>query len=155
MENIPELSILVSFIIFLVLFFKKVYPFLIDRTDNYIENIKDKIEEANRLKKEAEIALDKAKQQRIMLEEEIKKYREQSKKRLNQLEFENEKYLKNLELRNNTLLDNQLKAEFEHQKQILLKKLSKLIIEKIEKESNKKILKRDFEFSKDDLQKLQ
>ncbi len=155
MENIPELSILVSFLVFLVLFFKKVYPFLIDGTDNYIENIKNKIEEANKLKKEAEIALYEAKKQRNMVEEEIKKYREQSKKRLAQLEFENEKYLKNLELHNNILLNNQLKAEFEHQKQILFKKLSELIIEKIEKESSKKILKKNFDFSKEDLQKLQ
>ncbi len=152
--NIAELSILGSFICFLILFFKKAYPFVISGIDGYINEVKSKVTEAEKLKEEAEIALKDAEAQKKRIEQELAEYKVKSEQRLALLESENNNYLKLLEERSKNALDKQLKMEFSRQKQQLFERLSDLVIKKITEKIKNEPVKNSVNFSEQDLNKL-
>lgn len=147
---IAEFSIAVSFVIFLIIFIRKVWPLIINGLDSYIKQEKDKIDTAAKLKSDAEKDLKLANKHRSETEVEIDKYREESKTRLAQLEESNALYLKEFKKKSEAQLKNQLKSETEKQKGILISQMADLITERL----SKNIREVESEISVDDLKKL-
>lgn len=147
---IAEFSIAVSFVIFLIIFIRKVWPLIINGLDSYIKQEKDKIDTAAKLKSDAEKDLKLANKHRSETEVEIDKYREESKARLAQLEESNALYLKEFKKKSEEQLKSQLKSETEKQKGILVSQMADLITERL----SKSIREVESEISVDDLKKL-
>ncbi len=152
--NIAELSIVVSFTCFLILFFKKAYPFVVDGIDSYIAEVRKKIDDAERLKSDAVSALAQAEKRRKETELEIEEYRKRSQARIEQLEQENKKYLELLEAKNAEALEKQLNVELAKQKQELINKLSDLVIAKLSDRIQKEQLSASINISQEDLSLL-
>ncbi len=147
---IAEFSIAVSFVIFLIIFIRKVWPLIISGLDSYIKQEKDKIDTAAKLKSDAEKNLKLANKHRSETEIEIDKYREESKTRLAQLEESNALYLKEFKKKSEEQLKSQLKSETEKQRGILISQMADLITERL----SKNIQEVEAEISVDDLKKL-
>lgn len=147
---IAEFSIAVSFVIFLIIFIRKVWPLIINGLDSYIKQEKDKIDTAAKLKSDAEKDLKLASKHRSETEVEIDKYREESKARLAQLEESNALYLKEFKKKSEEQLKSQLKSETEKQKGILISQMADLITERL----SRNIQEVEAEISVGDLKKL-
>lgn len=147
---IAEFSIAVSFVIFLIIFIRKVWPLIINGLDSYIKQEKDKIDTAAKLKSDAEKDLKLANKHRSETEVEIDKYREESKARLAKLEESNALYLKEFKKKSEAQLKSQLKSETEKQKGILISQMADLITERL----SKNVPEVEAEISVDDLKKL-
>ena len=149
---IAELSILVSFLCFVFLFIRKIYPVITDELDSYIEKVREQISSAEKLQKESEAVLKNANELSKSTKKELENYKKLSQEKLLRLEEENKIYLEELRKKSEAAMNVQLQAELSRQKKILTDKLSDLICEKLSeklKNQNEKI-----EFSKEDLKKL-
>lgn len=149
---IAELSILGSFLCFLVLFIKKVWPLLMNGLDSYIEKVRDQINSAEKLKEESTIALTRAGQISLNIQSEIESCKRKSEERIAQLEEENRLYIQSLREKAAQSLNAQLKAELAKQKEVLVDRLADLIVEKLSEKSED--LSGDVNFSEEDLRKL-
>lgn len=149
---VAELSILGSFLVFLVLFIKKVWPVLMSSLDAHIEKVKTQISSAERLREESAVALTRANQMSSNIQSEIEEYKKKSEERISQLEEENRLYIQSLREKATQSLNTQLKAELSRQKEILIDKLADLVVERL----SEKVKEQDLAliFSKEDLKKL-
>jgi len=149
---IAELSILGSFLCFLVLIFKKAWPLLMNGLDSHIEKVKNQIDSAEKLRKDSADALARANQVSLNIQNEIEDYRKKSKERIAQLEEENRQYIQTLKEKATQSLNAQLNAELSKQKEILVDKLADLIAERL----SEKVKDHSYDaiFSKEDLKKL-
>ncbi len=150
--TIAELSILGSFLCFLFLVFKKVWPLLLKSLDDHIEKVKNKINSAEKLREESTAALTRANLARANIQNEIESYKRGSEERISQLERENQIYLRALREKAALSLNAQLSAELSKQKEILVDRLSDLIIEKLSEKI--KDQSEEISFSKEDLKRL-
>lgn len=149
---IAELSILISFLCFLVIFIKKIYPVITGGLDSYIEKVKEQISSAEKLREDSEIALKKANQVSENTQREIEDYKKMSQAKLAQMEEDNRVYLENLRKKSEVLMNSRLQAELAKQKKILTDKLADLICERLSEKMKKQ--KGKVDFSKEDLKKL-
>ena len=150
--TIAELSILISFLCFLAIVVKKVWPLLINSLDAYIEKVKKQIDSAEKLREDSANALAQANRISSNIQEKVEEYRKKSERRVSQLEEENRRYLQMLKEKADQSLNTQLKAELSKQKGMLVDRLADLITEKLServKESSHEVV-----FSKEDLKKL-
>lgn len=149
---IAELSVLGSFLCFLALIIKKVWPLLVSRLDEHIEKVKNQIDSAEKLRENSANALNQANQINLNIQNEVEGYKKRSKERIAQLEEENRRYIQNLKEKAALSLSAQLNAELSKQKDMLVDKLADLIAkrlsEKVKDQSCEAI------FSKEDLKKL-
>ncbi|MBE6447558.1 MAG: hypothetical protein E7015_03715 [Alphaproteobacteria bacterium] len=152
--GVAEVSIVISFIGFLVLFAKKVYPLVVGGVDSYIAEVRSKIDEAERLKSEAEKALEEAERQKLKVASEIKMYQKKSRERIKELEQENEKYLKVLEMQSEASFDKFIQSEFARHKKELMGQLSDLVIQKLMERIEAEGLNGSLNVSSDDLKML-
>lgn len=150
--TIAELSILGSFLCFLFLVFKKVWPLLLKSLDDHIEKVKNKINSAEKLREESTAALTRANLARANIQNEIESYKRRSEERIFQLERENQLYLRALREKAALSLNAQLSAELSKQKEILVDRLSDLIVEKLSEKT--KVQSEEISFSKEDLKRL-
>lgn len=150
----PSVSIVISFLGFALIFAKKVYPMIIKKLDDHIDSVKQKIAEAEKLKDEARTALKNAYIRKDDIEKIVEENRKKSEERIENLRRENDALLQTLKQRYEDSLKTQLEAAFLKQKNILIDKLSDLLIEKLtEKMKNSKI-ESDTVITKEELQKL-
>lgn len=150
--TIAELSILGSFLCFLALFIKKVWPLLISSLDDHIEKVKNQINSAEKLKEESAVALSRANLNSANIQNEIEKYKKRSEERIAQLEKENLQRIRVLREEAALSLNAQLSAELSKQKEILVDKLADLITEKLASKMAGE--SGEINFSKEDLKKL-
>lgn len=154
MQISAEFTVAISFIIFSVVFVKWVYPMLISGLDGHIDEIKNKIKEAEKLKEEANIALKDAYAKKNQTEALIAEKQKIASERIQKLYENNERYLNELRVRQEATLKNQLESEFLKHRDLLISKLADLIVEKISlkvKIGEKEI---PSHFTKEDLTKL-
>ena len=149
---IAELSILGSFLCFLVLVIKKVWPLLMDGLDAHIEKVKQQIDSAEELREKSTAALTRANQTSSNVQNEVEYYKRRSEKRIAQLKEENQRHLRALQKKAIQSLDAQLKAELSKQKEMLLDKLADLIAERLSEKFEVQDCKSVF--SEKDLKKL-
>lgn len=149
---IAELSVLGSFLCFLALIIKKVWPLLVSRLDEHIEKVKNQIDFAEKLRENSANALNQANQVSLNIQDEVEGYKKRSKERIAQLEEENRRYIQNLKEKAALSLSAQLNAELSKQKDMLVDKLADLIAERL----SEKVKDQSCEaiFSKEDLKKL-
>jgi len=150
--TIAELSILISFLCFLVIVIKKVWPVLMSSLDSHIENVKNQINSAEKLREESAAALVRADKISSNIQNEVEEYKKKSEERIAQLEEENRLYIQALRDKATQSLDTQIKAELSKQKEFLVDRLADLIAEKLSEKS--KDLSGDVSFSEEDLKKL-
>ena len=81
----PQFWVAVSFILFIVAIFNPVRKILTSSLDAQIKDIKDKIDEVENLKKEAQKALDELKERETKVEKEIQQLNLESEKRISEL----------------------------------------------------------------------
>jgi F0F1-type ATP synthase membrane subunit b/b' len=150
----PELCIVISFVLFALIFAKKIYPAIIQKLDDHIEEVKNKIREAELLQEKASESLKEACAKRDDIQEIIRVNRLKSEEKIKKLQKENEELLKQLRKRHEASLKTQLDAEFIKQKNILIDRLADLILEKL----SEKVVNSECEIStsidKSDLRKL-
>lgn len=145
-----EFSVLVSFVIFFMLFAWKIYPLLVQNLDEYIESIRKKIHDVQSLQKRAEMSLNHAYGKQGQLESAIEDSRRRSEERIRHIHEENEKCIMALEKRHKEQLQAQLESELIRQRDLLIERLSDVIIDKLEDKmkdakSLPKINKKDLE----------
>ena len=150
----PSISIVISFLGFAWIFVKKVYPMIIKKLDDHIDSVKQKIAEAEKLKDEARTALKNAYIRKDDIEKIVEENRKKSEERIENLRRENEALLQTLKQRYEDSLKTQLEAAFLKQKNILIDKLSDLLIDKLTKKMKNSKIESDIVITKDELQKL-
>ncbi len=150
----PSLSIVISFFGFCWIFAKKIYPVIISKIDEHIKSVKSQIDEAEKLKDEANIALKNAYAQKDDIERLIKENRKKSEEKIEKLKKENERLLQILRERHESSLKNQLEAELAKQKNNLIDKILDLLIEKLTERLADKNCDINVEIDKRDLSKL-
>jgi F0F1-type ATP synthase membrane subunit b/b' len=150
----PGISILISFIGFVYIFMKKVYPLLTSALDEHIESVKGKIKEAELLKEEALLMLKNANVKKQDIAKIIRENKEASDERIARLRKENEDYLRDLREKFEILLKNQLEAELSKQKDLLIGRLSEQIIAKLSEKAAAAESDIQIDFSNEDLKKL-
>ena len=150
----PSISIVISFLGFAWIFVKKVYPMIIKKLDDQIDSVKQKIAEAEKLKDEARTALKNAYIRKDDIEKIVEENRKKSEERIENLRRENEALLQTLKQRYEDSLKTQLEAAFLKQKNILIDKLSDLLIDKLTKKMKNSKIESDIVITKDELQKL-
>ena len=128
---IAELSILGSFLFFLALLIKKVWPLLKSSLDAHIERVKNQIDSAEKMREDSTNALNRANLVSLNIQNEVEDYKRRSKERIDQLEEENRRYIQNLKEKAEQSLNAQLNAELSKQKEILVDRLADLIAERL------------------------
>jgi F0F1-type ATP synthase membrane subunit b/b' len=150
----PELCIVVSFAAFALVFAKKVYPLITQKLDDHIEEVKNKIHEAELLRQKACESLKEACSKKEDIQQIIMANRLKSEEKIKKLQKENEELLKQLRKRHEASIKMQLNAEFIKQKNLLIDRLSDLILEKL----SEKVINSECEIStaidKNDLRRL-
>ena len=150
--TIAELSVLASFLIFLGLCIKKVWPLLAKSLDDHIEKVRNQISSAEKLREESTAALARASLVSENIQNEIEDYKKRSEERISQLEKENQLYLRALREKAALSLNAQLSAELSKHKEMLVDRLADLIIKKL---SDKiKDRSEEISFSEEDLKKF-
>ena len=150
----PEASIVVSFLGFLLLFAKKIYPFIVEQLDRYINSIKEQIYRSESQKDEAYALLKIAYEKKDKVEETIKLNRVKSKEKIKRLSEENAAHLNLLKENHEISINKQLDAELTKQKNLLINRLSDSIIENLTNEIIADRSKFKISVNKSDLCKL-
>ena len=128
---IAELSILASFVCFLILAWRKVVPSLTAALDAYSQNVQTKLSEASTLKAEAEKMLDEAKLKESRINEQVQQLEEKSKDRIHLLENENKEYLESLKKKFELAMQSRIEKEILRKKEELVGQLTDLIVQKL------------------------
>lgn len=149
---IAELSILGSFICFVFLFAKKVWPLFVGSLDSHIEKVKKQIESAEQMKTDSTLRLTRANQNSDNVQDEVEEYQKKSRERISQLEEENQRYVQKLREKAAQSLESQLAVELAKHKELLVDRLADLIVEKLSDKIKDK--SDEVTFSKKDLEKL-
>ena len=150
--TIAELSILISFLCFLAIIIKKVWPLIINSLDSHIEKVKTQISSAEEQREKSAAALARASQIGSKVQSEVEDYKKKSEERIAQLKGENEQYLQKLREKSEKSLNAQLNAELSKQKDQLLDRLAALIIDRLSEKVKGQVF--DVNFSQEDLKKL-
>ncbi|MDR0677181.1 MAG: hypothetical protein LBF57_00680 [Holosporaceae bacterium] len=150
----PELSIIFSFLVFLWIFAKKFYPVIISTLDKYIQEVKDRICEAELLHDEASLVLKESRKKENEIKRVIEEEKKKSEEKIKELEKKNGEHLRILHERFAASLKAQLEAEYIKQKDLLIAKLSDKIIEKISERISSDRYKISTDFNKEDLRKI-
>ena len=90
----PQFWVAVAFAAFIATVFNPVRKILTTNLDSQINQIKDKIDEAEKLKNETQVSLSEIKQRQKDVKVEIKSIHEEAKKTVEQLEMNSEKKIK-------------------------------------------------------------
>ncbi|MDR2681885.1 MAG: hypothetical protein LBB29_02470 [Holosporaceae bacterium] len=150
----PELTVLISFLGFVWIFWKKIYPLLAKKLDEHIETVKKKIADAEALKDAAYASLQQAHLKKSETEALIEANKLKTEKKIRLMYEENEKLMRSIMERYETSMKAQLEAEIAKQKNQLIEKLSDLLIEKLMEKVNDSNCKLDTNVDKKDLEKL-
>jgi F0F1-type ATP synthase membrane subunit b/b' len=150
----PGVSIVISFLGFVWLFMKKIYPSMVKMLDGHIEAVKNKIREAETLKEEAVSALEEARTKKNDIDEIIEKKRLESEENIKRLYEENAKHLEALREKFEASLKSRLEAELAKQKARLMAQLSDEIIQKLSEHIKSGEYDIDCEVTKENLRKL-
>ena len=81
----PQFWVAISFLLFILAIFNPVKKMLVANLDSQIKEIREKIEEAEDIRKEAEKVLNEVKEREVNVEDEINKLKLSSNKRINEL----------------------------------------------------------------------
>lgn len=127
----PGVSIVISFLGFGWIFMKKIYPVIVRNLDEHIESVKRKIADAEKVQMDAVAALEKSKEKRKELVKIIAANQLESEKKIKKLQKENEHLLEILRERHTNSLKSQLEAEFIKRRELLLDRLSELIVKRV------------------------
>lgn len=150
----PELTVLISFLGFAWIFWKKIYPLLAKKLDEHIETVKKKISDAEVLRDEAYAALKQAQLKKIETEALIEAHKIKTEQKIKLLYEENAKLMRHTIERYETSMKTQLEAEIAKQKNQLIERLSNVLIEKLVERINDGSCSLDTRLEKKDLKKL-
>lgn len=150
----PHVLMLISFSFFILVFWRKVYPALVQKLDGYIQSVKNRINEVESLKEDSLLALKKARTDQNDMDEVIAKSKEVSCAKIRRIKSENEEYLKELEKRFQISLENRLENEMEKQRGLLIERLAGQIVQRLSDRIDSGDCKVAVNFSKEDLRKL-
>jgi F0F1-type ATP synthase membrane subunit b/b' len=145
---------LISFLIFVLIFRVKAYSALVQKLDDYIQSVKNRINEVESSKEDSLLALKKARADQNDMDEVIAKSKEKSCAKIRRIKSENEEYLKELEKRFQISLETRLENETEKQKGLLIERLAEQIVKRLSDRIDSSDCKVAVNFSKEDLQKL-
>lgn len=148
-----EVTVVVSFAGFCWLFAKKIYPLVIRGLDGHIDEIKSRIDEAERLKKQASEDLRQAYIRKDESEKFVIRSRHENEEKIRKLYADNEVILQELAKKQEAALNARLNAEFMKQKEGLFEKVADLICKGVKRrvQSGETPIAA---FSKEDLKKL-
>lgn len=149
-----EATVAISFVLFLVLSIKKIFPVILGMLDNRICEVKDKIDEAERQKKQAAEDLRKAYIHKDEIGEFIQKKNLENEQKIKNLHEENERLLQELKTKQEQALDARLKAEFAKQKEDLMKKITDLLCGQAKDKIQNGEIPFSPKFTKEELKKL-
>lgn len=150
----PEISIVISFLFFCWLFAVKIYPFITKGLDEHIDFVKKQIAEAEQMRKKAEVALQEANARKKEIDELIVANKLKSEEKIKKLQRENDALIKMLRERHEASLKSQLEAEVIKQRNLLIDRLSDLIMQKISENFKGEEYKFTTSLKKNDLKKL-
>lgn len=151
---IPEVAILISFVIFAVIFYFKVIPILKNMIDKYIMDVQKKIEDAEKIKDEASLLLKEAYVNKDSVDEVIAANKHLSDTRIAEIKRQNEEHLEVIKKRYEASLKKQLDAELVRQKNILINQLADLVIKKLSEKIKNEDYQAELNISRNDLLKL-
>ncbi len=148
----PEIWVLLAFVCFVVCFGRKLHKAVVDYIDLYIHNVKAKVDDAERLKKEATELLKQAYQKRDTVSQAIDELHIASKHRLELLEEANRTYLNNLTVNFQKSFDRKVEAVIAQK----VEEVKNQVIEQVISELEKRIIeeKPKIRVSRDDLSHL-
>lgn len=149
-----EETVAISFIIFLVLFIKKIFPAIQGMLDSRICEVKDKIDEAERQKKQAAEDLRQAYIHKDEIGEFIQQKNIENEQKIKKLYEENERLLQELKIKQEQALDTRLRAEFVKQKEDLIKRITDLLCEQTKNKIQDGEIAFSPKFTKEELKKL-
>lgn len=151
---IPEIAILISFVIFAIIFYFKVIPILKNMIDKYIMDVQKKIEDAEKIKDEASLLLKEAYVNKDSVDEVIAANKHLSDTRIAEIKRQNEEHLEVIKKRYEASLKKQLDAELVRQKDILINQLADLVIKKLSEKIKNEDYQAELNISRNDLLKL-
>lgn len=149
-----EATVAISFVAFLFVFVKKVYPFILSHLDSRVNDIKSKIDEAERKKQQSSEDLRLAYVHREEIKGILEKQQAESAQKIQRLYDDNERLLQELRLKQEQALNARLKAEFIKQKEDLTKKIADTICDKVRDRLTSEKAKLSSTFTKEELSKL-
>lgn len=150
----PEMTVLISFIGFGFLFWKKLYPLVTKGLDDHIDEVKKQIEEAEGMKNQASEALRQAYIHKDEVENFVKENQRATDEKMQRLYDDNERILRELREKQEAALEAQLRSEFVKQREQLLDKIADLVVNKLTEKIESGECKIPTNFAKDDLRKL-
>jgi F0F1-type ATP synthase membrane subunit b/b' len=150
----PELSLLISFAVFLWICYRKLYPFCIRQLDEYIDCIKKNLDNAETLKNDAYSQLKKAYVRKDDVDGIIEANRLKSPKKLQRLQDEHERLLQLLRQKHSTSVKIQLNAELSKQKNRLIERLADVVLAQLSEYVQNPSCRVITSIDPDDLQKL-
>jgi F0F1-type ATP synthase membrane subunit b/b' len=150
----PNVSLVVSFFCFIIIFAVKVYPLLVQKLDEYTQSIKNRIKEVEQLKDDSYAALKNALADKNDIATVAEENKKKSEAKIERMKLENEKYLKKMRKRFEASLEIQLEAEAAKQKDLLIGKLADQIIKRVSERISSSGCEIAVDFAKEDLQKL-
>jgi F0F1-type ATP synthase membrane subunit b/b' len=149
-----EMTVVFSFIGFCFLFAKKIYPLITKGLDAHIDSVKNQIKEAEDLKAKASEALQLAYSRKDETIKIIQENERVTSEKIQRMYEENEQALNALRTRQEIALENQLKAEFQKQKEKLIDRIADLVVNKLTEKIESRECKIPTNFTKEDLRKL-
>lgn len=149
-----EIWVLIAFVCFLCICFNKLRSLIYSQTDSYIEEIKCKISEAERMKDEASKFLKQACEKRNQVHQEIEKCKNDAKINLENMKLEQKRHIELMNNRYRQALDERMNTEIQRQKSVISSKIVDCLINEILKnvDSSKQVV--DLTKFRGDLEKL-
>ena len=149
----PQFWVLVSFIIFIVLIFNPIKKILTKNLDSKIEQIKEEINNAEKLKNETQVILGEIKKRQNDVKNEIDIIKQEAKQRIESIKNEAEQKLREQLSKKNTIALAKIEqmardANLEIQKEISLVSIAAstdLIIQKLNDKEKQNIIKESSE----------
>lgn len=127
-----EVWVAVSFICFIALFGKKIYDIVISMLDNYILEIENRINEAERLKDEAAMLLKSANERKENVKAEIEACKKDAEERMHNLKRENEDHITQVEKRIKLSLAAGAKADLVRKTDKMFKRVAESVTRELE-----------------------
>lgn len=148
-----EVTVVISFVVFCWLYAKKIYPLVTRGLDGHIDEIRNRIDEAERLKKQALEDLRQAYIRKDESEKFVIRSRHENEEKIRKLYADNEVILQELAKKQEAALNARLNAEFMKQKEGLFERVADLICDEV-KDRIRSRGAPTVAFSKEDLKRL-
>jgi F0F1-type ATP synthase membrane subunit b/b' len=149
-----EGAVALSFIGFVCLFIRKIYPHLIEYLDGYIEGVKKQVSDVENYKNSACADLNRARAQLDETKTMLQESRQQNESKMDALRVENERVLRTIRKKYESSGKLRLKAELATQKHLLIERVADVLVKKIKQDIRRGDHHIEMDIKKEDLEKL-